>query len=119
MLNLILEAVIEIAIPDEEDIDFAAYFQGHLESDFAYAIDHGVSEFDERAQIDDTQITDVVITGESIEVMYEIEFSAHYGCRDKNYSGTSQRSIHGRRVAGVWVFARHIPPPPRSTHEEF
>lgn len=114
-----MASVVEIAIPDEEDIDLTAYFQDHVESDFACAIDHGVSEFDERAQIDDIQVTDVVITGDSIEVMYEVEFSAHYGCRDKNYSGTSQRSIHGRRVAGDWVFARHIPPPSRSTHEEF
>lgn len=114
-----MTADVKIAIPNEEDIDLVAYFQDHVESDFACAIDYGVSEFDERAQIDDIQVTDVVINGDAIEVMYEIEFSAHYGCRDKDYTDTTERSIHGRRVAGAWVFARHIPPPPRSTHEEF
>lgn len=75
-------SVIEIAISDEEDIGFVEYFQDQVEGDFACAIDPGVSGFDERTQIDDIQVTDVVITGDSIEVMDEIEFSAHYGCRD-------------------------------------
>lgn len=110
---------IEIEVPDDEDVILVEYFQEQIEGEFRTAMDFGVAKFDDRAQLDDIQVADVVLMDDMIEVTYDVKFSAYYGCRDMDYVDTDERTIRGRCVGNAWVFSRHVSPPPRSTDEEF
>ena len=117
-----MEHGVRIQIPVDEDednpLDLVAFFQERLESDLAPAIDYGVTEFDERATINNIECTDVVANDDSVIVTYEVSFSAYYGCSDMDYANTDKRTVRGRRVENTWVFPLHVPPPTRSTHDE-
>lgn len=83
------------------------------------AMDLGVNHFDDRAQVDDVQITEIDLTSDAIYIEFNVEYSAYHGCRDANYVDDDQRSIEGSRVGNKFFFDRFVPPPARSTHEEF
>ena len=99
--------------------DLVSYFNAQLEGEFAQAIDWSVWEFDERAQVDELAVVGVQVDGLTVQVTYEIQFSAYYGCSDMDYADVDERVIHGVQVGPDWQFQRHVPVPPRTPFEEF
>ena len=88
-------------------------------NDLRPAMDLDVSEFDSKAQIDSCEIVSVKCTEGSIEICYQLKFSASYTCSDIEFAGTHQRTLRGVREGNFWVFE---PPPSvesRSTVDEF
>ena len=83
------------------------------------AMDLQVNHLDDRAQVDDIQITEIELTSDTIHIEYCVEYSAFHGCRDANYVDEDQRSVEGSRNGNKFIFEKFIPPPARSTHEEF
>jgi len=83
------------------------------------AMDIQVNHLDDRAQVDDIQITEIELTSDTIHIEYCVEYSAFHGCRDANYVDEDQRSVEGSRNGNKFIFEKFIPPPARSTHEEF
>ncbi len=111
--------VVRIEIPEDEDIDLVSYFQDLIESDLSSAIDFGVREFDERAQLDSIECTDVLVNGDEVLLTYQVEFSAYYGCSDMDYCDTDERTVRGRKDGNEWVFPVYVAPPSRTTDEEY
>ena len=74
---------------------------------------------DERAQLGEISITDVQFQGDMVHVTYEFDWSSYYGCDDMNGYGEEDGVVTGVLEAGYWVFQRFVPPPERSTFEEF
>lgn len=94
------------------------YFTNNID-DLYDAMDLGVNHHDDRAQVDDIQITEINLTSDTIYIEYSIEYSAYHGCRDAIYVDEDQRSIEGSRIGNKFIFDLFVPPPARSTHEEF
>ena len=87
---------------------------------FFEAMDLDASQIDDRATVDDVKITDVKVNEVSVEIHYEYDFSAYYGCRDRNHAGTSDEDVVvGVRNGATLEFERFILPKRRSTGEEF
>ena len=89
------------------------------ESDFSRALDLDVSHIDRVAQMDAAQITNVDINGTSIAVDYDVEYSIYRGCSDMNVQGVEELHVFGELTDEGWVFDEHVPPPKRSTVDEF
>ncbi|HSV34669.1 MAG TPA: hypothetical protein VLI46_03885 [Ramlibacter sp.] len=101
------------------DFDLVDYFQDLVATDLAPALDTDVWEIDMRANAYNTEITNVESEGDNIVVYYDVEFDAHYGCRDQNWAGSDERHIAGTRVGDSWVFPRYVHRVPRDTVDEF
>jgi len=112
------EIKIEILATETSIEDLIGCFQNQL-GILADAMDFDVANFDERAQIDQVQIRNAEVDGDSISLTYELRFSAYYGCSELNYAGHHQRTLLGRRDGGFWIFPQQLPLPSRSTLEEF
>lgn len=84
------------------------------------ALDLVVNDMDERAVLDDVEVTEVVFDAEAktVEVFYSVTFSAYYGCRDQNYTSSDERSVVGSLEDGYWVFDSFIPTQRLSPSEE-
>lgn len=89
------------------------------ESDFSDALDHDVSYIDRRAQVYSIRITDVDINGSQISVTYELEYSIYNGCKDMDVQDAVELHVFGELTDEGWAFDQHVPPPKRTTHEEF
>ena len=61
-----------------------------------------------------------MIAGDVVGLSYEFTWSAHYTCDDiSTFSKPQFGNITGVLVDGYWVFERFVPPPPRSTLDEY
>ena len=88
-------------------------------SNFSSALDIDVSHIDRVAQMDAVRITLVDINGSSIEVQYDVEYSIYKGCRDMNVQDVEELHVFGALTDEGWVFDEHVPPPKRTTVDEF
>lgn len=89
------------------------------ESDFSDALDHDVSHIDQRAQVHAVRIRDVDISGSQIEVTYELEYSIYNGCKDMDVQDAEELRVFGDLTDEGWAFDEHVPPPKRTTVDEF
>ena len=111
---------IRIELPDEYD-------DGEIEEYFFAATEELQSAFDaysfipdsDRVQIDEISITEVCISENSINIQYEVDYSAHYGCSNIDFVKTKTCSLTGTRNGNLFLFDEKEPPPKRSTYEEY
>ncbi len=89
------------------------------ESNFSDALDHDVSHIDQRAYVYSVRITDVDISGSQIAVTYELDYSIYNGCKDMNVEDAEELHVFGEMTDEGWAFNEHVPPPKRSTVDEF
>lgn len=101
-----------------EEAKIADYISNNMH-EYSDALDKSASEHDDRAEVDEIIVTNVELEEDSVFIYYDVEFSAYYGCRDMNYSDTDEREICGTRKGRVFTFEKYIPPPKRTTFEEF
>jgi hypothetical protein len=110
--------LIRFEIPGEVRAeDYPDYLREHFE-EYSAALDDSADPHDDRAQVDEVRVTNVELTEDTVYISYEVDYSAHYGCRDMNYSETAERELVGDRTGRVFTFARFTQPEPRSTFEE-
>ena len=88
-------------------------------NDLRPAMDFDVSDIDSKAQIDSCEILSVTSTEGSIEISYQLKFSASYTCSDIEFAGTHQRTLRGVREGDFWVFQSRPSVESRSTVDEF
>jgi hypothetical protein len=106
-----------IEVPDYLD-------EGQIEDYFRENFDDLMSALDlelddDRAQIDEIGIESFELSEDSVRIEYVIQYSAYYGCDDMNYEDEDQRVVTGRRSRRNFEFDVFMPPPPRSTFEEY
>jgi hypothetical protein len=111
---------LKIDIPShiKDDDDLAAWIYNNPKL-FYDAMDLDVSQLDARATVHKVTITNLEIDEHSIFIDYEYAYSAYYGCRDKNYAGTSEENIIvGARKENTLEFEKFTPSEKRSTYDE-
>ena len=89
------------------------------ESDFSDALDHDVSHIDQRAQVYAVQVTNVDINDSQIAVTYELKYSIYNGCKDMDVQDAEELHVFGDLTDEGWAFDEHVPPPKRTTVNEF
>ena len=89
------------------------------ESAFRGALDLDVSHIDMLAEVYGVRITDVSIDGETIVVSYEVDYSIYNGCKDMEVDDSEEGFVKGVLIADGWLFEEFVPPPRRSTVDEF
>lgn len=106
-----------IEVPDylEED-EIEDYFRDNID-ELRPAMDLELE--DDRAQIDEIEIENFVLFDDVVHIEYGIQYSAYYGCKDMDYANEDQRMVSGRRNGRSFEFEVFVPPPRRSTFEEF
>ena len=114
-----MKKFITLEVPGDYDEDQIKEYLTESVEDLYGAMDLEVNNFDDRAQVDDVNITEIELTADTVQIEYEIEYSAHHGCRDASYSESDQRTISGTRVGNIFRFAEFVAPPERTTYEEF
>lgn len=88
-------------------------------NDLRPAMDLDVSDFDPKAQIDSCEMLSVRSTEGSIEICYQLRFSASYTCSDIEFAGNHKRTLRGVREGDFWVFESRPSFESRSTVDEF
>lgn len=81
------------------------------------AMDCGVDN--DRAQVSEPEITQIDFQGNMVHIQYQFDWFVYYGCDDMEVQDTVKNTSTGTLVDGYWVFQRFVPPPARTTHEEF
>jgi len=104
-------------VPDylEED-EIEQYFRDNVD-ELMPAFDLELD--DDRAQVDEVSIENLELSKDRVDIEYLVEYSAYYGCRDMNYADEDQRVVSGIRDGRRFEFEIFVPPPRRSTYEEF
>lgn len=111
--------LIEIPSHIEDDDELADWVRGNSEA-FWPAMDLDASQHDDRANVDEVNITEVEIDERTVAIHYDYEYSAYYGCRDVNYSDTTDEEvIVGQRQGNTLLFEKFKPRERRSSDEEF
>lgn len=115
-------STIKIAIP-HEFLNLKGFFGnlinddiGDLCGELVPALDLDLQ--DERANVDDVAIIGAEVKGDVVQVYYYVDYSAHFGCRDMNYSERDRRTLTGKVDRDQFVFEKHARAE-RSTHDEF
>jgi hypothetical protein len=106
-----------VAVP-AQGTDLVGYFNAELKSDFRDVLDFDIVAQNDRAVLDDIEITGVTVTDDQIDVEYSFSFSAYLGCRDQNWDDGESSSVCGSRQGDHWCFDRHVPWVPRSPVDE-
>lgn len=88
-------------------------------SAFRSALDLDVSHIDVRAEPYGVRITDVDIGESSIGVSFEVDYTIFNGCKNMNVDDSDEGFVRGVRNEDGWVFEEFMPPPKRSTVDEF
>ena len=88
-------------------------------SDFRKALDLDVSHIDGRAEVYGICITAVDFDEEKIGVSYEVDYSIYNGCKDMDVNDSQDGFVTGVRCEAGWEFEEFVPPPKRSTLDEF
>ena len=102
------------------DNELTEWVQENKES-FYPAMDLDPSVYDQRAIIEDIEVTDIEIDEKTLRIWYRYEYSASYGCKDMYHSDISdEMMIFGQRNDGnEFLFEEFIPTEIRSTDKEF
>lgn len=116
---------------DEDDVDDLSHFfaekifsdpreGGDLNGELLPVLDLEVDDHDDRALLDDVQVTEVEFdpVAKTVEVFYNVTYSAHHGCRDLSYTEIDDRSVIGTLEGSNWVFDEYVPPHRLSPSEE-
>lgn len=110
--------MVRINIPLEYDENSLTDHLNENIEDLYPALDLDVEERDMRANFIEATITSVDIDGDKIIVYYEVDYDAHYGCKDIDGGGTYEDEIVGKIEGGHIIFPRHISPEHLSPDEE-
>ncbi len=89
------------------------------ESAFRSVLDLDVSHIDMRALVYGVRITDVSIDGVAIGVSYAVDYNIYNGCKDMDVDDSEDGFVEGVRTADGWLFEDFLPPPKRTTVDEF
>lgn len=115
--GVLMEKVLKISVPDYLDDDqIEEYFRENID-ELRPALDLEIQ--DDRAQVDEIEIEIFQLTEDSLHIEYVVQYSAYYGCKDMDYADEDQRVVSGRRDGNLFEFDVFVPPPRRSTFEEF
>ena len=109
-----------IKIPDfiEHDNDLEKWIHDNFEL-FYPSLDLDTSLYDDRAHLDKVNLIDIEIDIDSVTIHYEYEYSAYYGCKNMDSSGTSEEElIVGERKDNTLIFEQFKPIERRSTFGE-
>lgn len=112
---------VRVEIPDwvgDDDDEIASYLADNMDL-YEAALDQTANVHDDRSSVDDVSVTNVDVSAHRVVVSYDVDFSAYHGCRDMNYADTHDRELIGRREGRTIIFEKFIPPPPRTTYEEY
>lgn len=82
-------------------------------SEFARALDLDVSDLDDRAVVEEVEVTGVEIEGDTLCIEYAVHFSVYYGCQDHDIQDCVERTVRGHRTAHGWELPEHVPLPKR------
>ena len=84
------------------------------------AIDMDVEHVDERATVNNLEITEVSFGSDnSVEISYEFDWEYYHGCKDQRGAGHVEGALIGKYVDGSLEFRALERPEPRSTVDEF
>lgn len=109
-----------LAHPTAEDMQrFLQSAVRNLSGEFVRALDIDVSHIDMRAQVHRVRITEVEMDAHSICVSYEADYSIYNGCKYMDIEDSQDRFANGVRTTNGWEFDEFVPPPKRTTLEEF
>lgn len=89
------------------------------ESEFKKTLDLDVSHIDQRAQVYGIRITAVDMTESTIDVSYEVDYNVYNGCKDMDIDDSEYLLVSGVRTKDGWEFEEFVPPPKRTTVDEF
>jgi hypothetical protein len=108
-----------VSLPeDTSNESLRSHFQQQLH-ELKPALDDQVEDSDPRAVVDNIEIVAVYRTGQDVQIDYIVHFSAYYGCDDRNYVDSDERSVNGI-IGDDWlVLESFVPRLPRDTYEEF
>jgi hypothetical protein len=118
---------IEVAIPtlnshsNGED-ELRRYFQTKLQDQtcsFAEAFDLDCDHRKSNAIFERVSIDRVSVDGNRIVIDYHVELSAFNACNLHTDHYSFRRSVVGSRDGNVWRFSKYMPPPERSSVDEF
>ena len=107
---------LKIEVPDDLDEDELEDYFHQIKEELYPALDLELE--DDRAQVDDVDFEAVVVTDDSVQIEYTVQYSAYYGCKDMDYADDDQRTVFGTRNGRIFEFDKFIPPPRRSTADE-
>jgi len=106
-----------IEVPDHlEKDEISDYFRDNID-ELRPALDLELE--DDRAQINEIEIENFELFDDVVHIEYVIQYSAYYGCKDMDYADEDQRLVSGRRNGRSFEFEVFVPPPSRSTIDEF
>ncbi|MBB1647964.1 hypothetical protein [Delftia sp. UME58] len=88
-------------------------------SAFRGTLDLDVSHVDMRAQVYGVRISDVELGATTIGVSYEVDYNVFNGCKDMDIDDSEEGFVEGVLTDGGWRFEELVPPPKRSTVDEF
>lgn len=91
----------------------------NMQSDFRRALDLDASHIDPRADVYGIRITAVDMDENSIGVSYEVDYLIYNGCKDMDVDDSIDQFVTGTRTEAGWTFDEFVPPPKRTTIEEF
>lgn len=89
------------------------------ESKFYSVLDLDVSHIDMRAQVYGVRITAVDLDATTISVSYDADYNVFNGCKDLAVDDSQDGVVKGVRTAAGWEFEEFLPPPKRTTVDEF
>lgn len=101
--------------------DLCRYFREQFEdARVLAALDLGVVEFDELAQLQAVTVTAVETAAAGVAVHYTVRWTAFHACDDRRFGGEHARLLRGRVEGDEWVFDRFQSwPAQRDTADEF
>lgn len=109
-----------LELPDDADNEEIESFIRESVDEFRDALDLALEEFDSRATLDEIIIDDVSIGADTIGIVFRVEYSVYYGCRDMDGSDVSdERYVGAERRGRRIVFQEHVYPERPTTYEEF
>ena len=105
----------DIDMSSEEDLN--EYLNEEIE-ELQRALDLRAN--DDRARIENIWVDQVTITPDSCIVEYNFDWSAYYGCEDRNvYDAENHGTVTGEVNGRTLLFKVFVYPPERTTFEEF
>ena len=114
-----MDEFVIVELPDYfSDDEIKDYLVSNI-TDLYEAMDLEVDDSDDRAQLNEVTVTQITLRPDSIDIEFDVEYSAYYGCKDMDYSDEDSRSIAGYRKGNTFTFDKFIAPPKRTTYEEF
>lgn len=113
---------INVAVP-RAGTNLKSFFDRMIEDDVGDICGELVPALDldlsnDRENLDGVEIDSVEIKDTKVFIYYYVAYSAHFGCKDMDYTERDCRTLTGRIKEKFFVFDVHTPAE-RSTFEEF